>query len=112
MKYIYLLILLITNVTKGNSFKLGLFTADQKMKKESATATRQNNNGNRNGYECAEERDYYPYWHPSDWKDIAVLTENKSKCDYYRNNSFNVKPYRKLNTSYFFLNSRNISNIV
>ena len=77
----------------------GLFTADQNLNKNekgysSAVFTRQNPNGNRNGYECAEERDYYPYWHPQPWKDIAILTSNQSLCDsYLRKNSFNVAPY-------------------
>jgi hypothetical protein len=75
----------------------GLFLADRNLAKNakgyvSATQTRQNNNGGRSGYECAEERDYYPYWHPHPWKDIAVLTSNISPCDYYKKNSFNVKP--------------------
>lgn len=57
----------------------GLFTADQKLK-DFATSTRQNANAGRNGHECPEERDYYPYWHPTDWKDIAVLLENQNRC--------------------------------
>lgn len=69
----------------------GLFTADQNLDNtKGAQATRQNNNGNRSGLECQEERDYYPYWHPSQWKDLAVLVTNTSLCDYYRNQSQNV----------------------
>jgi len=69
----------------------GLFTADQKLKKPSATATRQNPNGGRSGYECAEERDYYPYWHPTDWKDAVILVEDESTCAGLTSESFNVK---------------------
>ena len=76
-------------------FFSGLFTADQKLKGTSSIFTRQNANGGRSGYECPEERDYYPYWHPTDWIDIAVFANDKSFCQYYQRESFNVKTKRK-----------------
>ena len=74
-----------------SSVYLGLFTADQQLKGDTSIFTRQNAAGTRSGYECPEERDYYPYWHPTDWIDIAVFTDNTSLCDNYKENSFNVK---------------------
>jgi len=70
----------------------GLFLADQKPKENRATHTRQNPGGTRRGYECPEERDYFPYWHPTAWKDIMVYTKDKARCDFYKKESFNVKP--------------------
>ena len=67
----------------------GLFLADQNLKGYSSIYTRQNANGDRRGYECPEERDYFPYWHPTEWTDIAVLTSNQDSCNYYQSQSSN-----------------------
>jgi len=69
----------------------GLPVFDQKLKGNKAIYTRQNPNGNRYGFECAEERDYYPYWRDSPWIDIAVITNRPELCNLYRNESQNIK---------------------
>lgn len=77
---------------RARSRNQGLFTAEENVaNNQGAMATRQNANGQRHGLECSEERDYYPYWHPSGWTDIAVLVNDKSECGYYQAESANVK---------------------
>ena len=66
-----------------------LYTADQVLRGLSSIYTRQNPNGQRYGFECPEERDYYPYWNISEWNDIGIMTSNISMCDYYKNHSTN-----------------------
>jgi len=76
---------------------MGLFIADREDEgnltpnRASAAFTRQNNDGTRYGFECAEERDYYPYWHPTQWRDIAILTQDESYCGFYKRESQNGK---------------------
>lgn len=70
----------------------GLFTADRNMNnRNQARSTRQNPNGGRSGTECPEERDYYPYWVATPWRDIAVLTSNISRCQYYSEQTQNTR---------------------
>jgi len=79
----------------------GLFAADQNLNRNDATRTRQNPNGARRGLECPEERDYFPYWAPSPWRDIAILSSRAGAedgqewlspfCKYATSNSQNVK---------------------
>jgi hypothetical protein len=69
----------------------GLFPADRNIRGNNARYTRQEERGTRYGYECNEERDYYPYWHPTIWRDIAIFTDDTTRCPYYQQESENVK---------------------
>jgi len=69
----------------------GLFVASQNPNRGDATRTRQNPGGTRRGYECPEERDYYPYWNPSPWMDLAIWTKDLGKCKAMQAESQNVK---------------------
>jgi hypothetical protein len=70
----------------------GLFVGEETVtNNQGAMATRQNAGATRHGFECSEDRDYWPYWHPSPWKDIAVLVNQKSECKALTAESQNVK---------------------
>jgi hypothetical protein len=73
----------------------GLWISDRQeegnLNGRAAVNTRQNNNGGRRGFECPEERDYYPYWHTSPWRDVAILTHDTDWCEFYQAESQNVK---------------------
>ena len=59
----------------------GLFTADQKLRGVTSIFTRQNPAGTRRGLEVPEERDYYPYWGPTPWRDIAIMVSDKKTLE-------------------------------
>jgi hypothetical protein len=82
----------VTNWLKCTSRKrnYNLYTSDQQLQGSSAQFTRQNANGDRHGFECPEERDYYPYWASTPWKDIAVITNHPEDCPNIIANSENV----------------------
>jgi hypothetical protein len=70
----------------------GLWAADQELgNRESRRFTRQDDDGTRYGFECPEERDYYPNWVPSPWIDVAVLVsgDKDAMCSYFSANSQN-----------------------
>lgn len=90
------------NMCERTERNKGLYTADQRVRRNDRRGTRQNPNGNRHGFECPEERDYYPWWAPSPWIDIAVLTDSANadpcmknspncteRCSYYMDNTMN-----------------------
>jgi len=69
----------------------GLYLADRNLNGRTALVTRQEPNQNRHGYECPEDKDYYPYWAWTPWKDVAVLVQNTDYCEFYQTESQNVK---------------------
>jgi hypothetical protein len=69
----------------------GLWTADQNVNGNSAEYTRQNPNGQRYGLECPEESEYFPYWHPTPFRDIGVVVSDLERCKLYETESQNVK---------------------
>jgi hypothetical protein len=86
---------------KTRQRNMGLWISDREAEggldqnRQASIFTRQNNNGDQHGYECPEERDYYPYWAPSPWKDIAVLVNDPAHCAFYTTNSGNTVPRYK-----------------
>jgi hypothetical protein len=68
----------------------GLFTGDSSPSRRDARGTRQNPTGNRRGLECPEERDYYPYWRATPFRDAAILTNKAKYCAYFQSHSHNV----------------------
>lgn len=69
------------SLCKSRSRNYGLFHADQDLKGTSQIYTRQNPDGTRRGLECPEERDYFPWWNPSPFHDIAIITPDVEYCE-------------------------------
>ena len=85
----------------------GLFVADRsRAQNKGATRTRQNPGATRRGYECPEERDYFPYWHPTPWIDMAILTSQPENCHFYESESANRKG--KFECVEFYTPSQNV----
>merc|ERR1712038_2227366 len=58
-----------------------LFTADQNLQGNTQKYTRQNPGGTRRGLEIDEERDYFPWTHPTIWRPAAILTDDVTECE-------------------------------
>eukprot|EP00835_Amoeboradix_gromovi_P001813 NODE_91_length_21779_cov_0.171356.p3 type:complete len:514 gc:universal NODE_91_length_21779_cov_0.171356:6468-4927(-) len=73
---------------------MGLYVAGnlnpQDKNRMTAIFTRQNQDGERHGFECTEERDYYPYFHYTPWRDVAIITSDTSMCAQLQSQSQNV----------------------
>ena len=76
---------------KNRQRNKGLWIADQNVNGNDARYTRQNPGATRYGLECPEESEYYPYWHPTPWKDVGVVVSSLSRCALYETESQNVK---------------------
>jgi len=68
-------------IAKNRERNKGLFTADQKVHGNKQINTRQNPGGTRRGQEVPEERDYYPWTHPTIWRSALIFHNNVTECE-------------------------------
>jgi len=68
-------------MAKQRARNTGLFIADQKVHGNKQINTRQNPGGTRRGQEVPEERDYYPWTHPTIWRSHLIFHNNLTECD-------------------------------
>lgn len=66
---------------KNRDRNQGLFTADQNLQGDDQTKTRQNPGGTRRGLEVPEERDYFPWWYPSPFRPVAIMSNDVTECE-------------------------------